>query len=155
MISAARAFELAHQAIEGEPFHDAPCDVVIDRDADVYTVRFSPPGSLAVEESTRVLVDALSAAVRQVLRAESHAEVGVDGRVSCRRALQVALATLHESGAEHDPNWTTTVELHGNVYHVTFPLPEQIRAVPRRPDFALQVLVGARNGEVMEVRHAS
>jgi hypothetical protein len=159
MIPAVRAFEVAHDAIAGKRCHDAPCDVVIEREGNTYTVTFAPPTGGARPtpgEPTRVLVDASSGKVREVRNAEStEPGTGRSGVISAKRALEVGLTALRESQAAYDERWTTTIILVGDRYEVTFPVPESDRAAPLRADYALQVWVDSRTGKVVEIMHAA
>src|SRR6266436_1767672 len=67
MISSAQAFEGAHEAITEKQYHDVPCDIAIERNGALYTVTFSTPeglGGASRPKPTRVIVDAMSGAVR-------------------------------------------------------------------------------------------
>jgi hypothetical protein len=160
MISSAQAFEVAHDAIAGKRYHDAPCDIAIERDSSTYTVTFSSPtipGAAATpSEPTRVLVDAISGSVREVRNAgQPERNARLAGLISGKRAIEVGLAALRESHAMYDEHWTTTAILHGGEYYVTFPVPEKSRAFTERADYALQVWVDSRTGDVIQVLHAS
>lgn len=153
MITAVRAFEIAHEVIAGKRCYDAPCDVTIERDSSAYTVTFSIPGaggSPADSEPTRVLVDASSGSVRDIRNArEPERNARFSGMISAKRALEVGVATAREDRVEYDERWTTTVIMKGDKYQVTFPVPEEMRAASRRPSFAQQVWVDVRTGKVV------
>ncbi len=154
MVSAARALEVAHAAIAGKRCHDAPCDITIERGDDLYTVTFTSPGVAAAPATagaaTRVVVDAGAGVVREVRDATlPERDPRLAGLISGKRAFDVGLAAVRESGMEYDERWTTTVDLRGDRYAVTFPVPETTRAAPLRPDYAYQVWVDARTGKVI------
>ncbi len=153
MIPAARAFAVAHEAISGKRCHDEPCSVTIERDEATYTVTFArPAGSAPGAEPTRVMVDAESGELRGTRNAaERDRESGAPPFISAKRALEIGIADLRESMVTYDPNWTTTIELRGDRYVVTFPLPAAARAENADAgDFALQVSVDARSGAVLD-----
>lgn len=165
MITAVRAFEVAHAAIGGTRCHEAPCDVVIARQGDDYVVTLDPPGEGVAPDApdapagvapadeaarTRVVVDGGSGAVRDLRAAPAAPSEGrVAGMVSARRALEAAVAALAGARPEYDPHWTTTVLLRGARYEVTFPVAEPLRASPRRPDFAIQFWVDPRTAAIV------
>lgn len=159
MITAVQAFEIAHDAITGKRCHNAPCNITIERDGDTYTVTFSSPvGTTPATpaDSTRVLIEASSGTMREVRNAgKAEQNERPTGIISAKRALHVGLATLRESGALSDEHWTTTIILNGDKYYVTFPVPEATRRLSETADYALQVWVDSRTGDVVEVMHAS
>jgi hypothetical protein len=159
MISAVQAFERAHTALAGTPFHEAPGDVVITRDAERYTVLFAAPGkgsAGAGDDSATVLVDAESGSVLEIRKPEGLAGAASTGgaRVSARSALDIGLKRLVESTLAYDPNWTTSALLKGGRYVVTFPIPERLRAMSEQPDFAIEVTIDARTGDIVDARSA-
>jgi len=163
MITSVRAFEVAHQAIEGKRYHDTPCDISIERVGPHYAVVFSNPkifaaGAPALEaQATRVVVDADSGTVREVLHAMApERDPRLKGFISGKRAFDVGLASIRTVAATYDERWTITVVLHGDKYYVTFPVPEAARAAQTEgADYALQVRVDARTAAVVEIKHAS
>jgi hypothetical protein len=158
MITAVRAFQIAHDAIAGKRCHNAPCDVAIERDGNTYTVAFSSPGdgvAAAPGDATRVQVDA-SGAVRDVRNArDPQPNARLARLIPATRALEIGFKALRESGVQYDDRWTTTIKLVGDRYHVTFPLPEEDRRAPLRSDYALLVGVDSRTGNVVELLGAS
>lgn len=155
MISADQAFQAAHRAVAGTPYEDGACDVAITREAGAYTVAFTPPvrPGTAPGDGVRVSVDAGSGAV--LATGQAPAPVLPSGLIPARRAFEIGAATLKELDVPHDAHWETTVVLTAEKYAVTFPLPEADRVNPRRADYALQVWIDARSGEVTDIRHAS
>src|SRR6266853_1454312 len=159
MISSAQAFEGAHEAITGKQYHDVPCDIAIERNGALYTVTFSTPeglGGASRPKPTRVIVDAMSGAVRDV-RDASHPEGNprLAGMISGKRALEAAVAAVKEYGVTYDERWTTTVRMVGDKYQVTFPVPEEERVASRRSPYAHQVWVDLRTGKVVGGRASS
>jgi hypothetical protein len=160
MISSTKAFKIAHDAISGRRFYEAPCDIVIQRDGNRYSVLFSTPQAEVAADAapirTEVFVDAESGSVQDIHGASpADPASSSKGLISGRRALDLGVEQLVASGATYDERWTVTVALQGPVYMVTFPVPETARAATRRADFALQVWIDARSGKTVEIRHAS
>ena len=153
MISAIQAFESAHAALAGSPFHEAAGDLVISRDNNRYTVLVAAAGTghtPADDTSARVIVDAESGAVLQSRKPADTAFVAAAGaRISVGRALEIGLKRLEESTLAYDPYWTTSVLLKGGSYVVTFPVPAHLREFSEGPDYAIQVTIDARSGVIV------
>lgn len=156
MIPVAEAFRVALGAIAGTAYHDAPCDITIERTDRRYTVAFASPArpGTAAAAGPRVVVDAESGAVVEVGDAAAP-PARLPGFIAGRRAMEIGDGTIRDMNIPHDEHWTTTVVLQGDRYDVTFPLPAARRVATRRADYALQVRIDARTGEVTDIRHAS
>jgi hypothetical protein len=162
MITAVQAFEVAHRAIAGKPYSDAPCDVVIERAGDTYTVTFSPPAAVAGTaaaatpgETTRVLVAAASGTLREVhgATAPTH-DQRLAGFITPARAFDVTIRRAQATGVTYDPHGTTSAVIEGDAYKVTLPT-EEMPELTEKSDYALRVWVNARTGEITRVLGSS
>jgi hypothetical protein len=158
MIASPQALDLGYAALANLSEREKSGDIVVELVRPVYRVRFF----FVISENRQLdhLVEvSLDPDSGRVIKSEDKGKVaGLEGRsaesgwekfLSAKRAFDLAVAA-NKGFQTFDKNGRLTVLLHKDIYCVTFPV-----IPPRQPgsegaDFAVQVSISARSGEVLE-----
>jgi hypothetical protein len=163
MLTSPQALEVGYSALKNQPDHDKPGDIVVELRGTAYRVRFFfvVSGDRKLDHLIEVLVDAQSG---MALKTEDKGRVaGLEGRsadkgwekfLSSKQAYDLAVGAM--KGFEgYDKQGRLTTELRKDIYYVTFPVRPPKQPGSEGADYAMQVLIDARSGKVLELLIAS
>jgi hypothetical protein len=160
-ISSHKALQIAYAAIADRPYSTRAGDIVVEQKHGQFGVTF-----VFLSDETRdvrgldvAVSDAgLVLAVSDISSLEKWQTEPVSllfrSFISAKKAYDIALAAL-KGFEEYDKRGRLTVDLHGGVYFVTFPLLHTPMQGSRAADYAVQVQLDARTGEVLKTLVAS
>ena len=163
MIETGLAIMIAYQAVSQQGHYvKGGYNIFAEPLADHIEVRFvdsSPSGQtekllpgFAVQIDAAGKITSLQAGT---FKASPYASMADSNKaISGINAYEAALAALkgHEN---YGKKGKLSVELAGDVYRVTFPLPEQLKPGQRGPDYAYQIWVDALTGKIVKILIAS